>query len=73
MVESSSLKLKFRYLQVHIPQSFDDEILKTMNGFPNSIFNKKDEVKSRKLVISFLSGNRGINEMIRKLDLIDRE
>lgn len=61
------MNLKIKYLQVHIPQNFEDEIIKSVRAFPNSMFSQKDEIKGRRIIMNYLGRGYPINSIERKL------
>jgi hypothetical protein len=67
IIESSHVNLKIKYLQVHIPNTYEDSLLATIKAFPNSLASANDEVKSRKIIFGILSGKNLINPQERKL------
>lgn len=67
IIESSHVNLKIKYLQVHIPNTYEDSLLATIKAFPNSLASANDEVKARKIIFGILSGKNLINPQEKKL------
>lgn len=42
VVETPIVNLKVKYLQVHVPHTMEEDVLKTVRAFPNGLFGQKD-------------------------------
>jgi hypothetical protein len=67
IIECSHVNLKIKYLQVHIPNTYEESLLTTIKALPNSLAYANDEVKARKIIFGILSGKNLINPQERKL------